>query len=65
MPYSDMNEPSPRSRNTATTASGSCTVIAGSGFCSFWTIGITMYAISVSPAATMTIPTKASANAHQ
>ncbi len=55
----------PRSTNTPTIASGSHLVLSGSGFWKLWTIGMTMYVMTASPAATTTMPTTASANAHQ
>jgi hypothetical protein len=65
MPYSDTNDPSPRSRNTPTIASGSSFVLSGSGWWKLLINGMTRYAISRSPPATTTRPATAIANAHQ
>ena len=60
-----MNEPIPRKRNTPITAIGSHCARTGSFDWNVWTIGIMSIAMMRSPAATTTMPTTASANAHQ
>ncbi len=65
MPYSETKEPRPRSRNTATIASGSHIVVCRIRVLELLDDRHDHVGHDQSPAATIIMPTTASANAHQ